>query len=375
MIILESERSDSKVPTVRSGDSATSWHEPPSPPPYSATIASSDDSYQRLHPIGTSSSPPDLPPRCNHLVERKTNQSVSGTWHVDTALIIPDRLLPPITEFDGAWNQDTQKARKAREKEMKKRERSRGTQPPLPPVLEVRPNLMLTSTNGSIKGDVHIVSSDGLTRQTIVVAQGTNGAINLTVNATPDQPLRVYAVSTNGPVTVRIPMSFEGAIMMSTTWGGVKISDGIKAKLMTFSSTSNTTRCFIGDWQAAGFGYTPQSPDPNDDPPLPTVDDATSDPFASWSGPLIRLGSTNGSLSLSFIEESVSASPGGFGRALRNLMGWFGGGGDGHDGHGGGHGPSQTPSGPPPPSSAPGSWPGDVKHPDGKIATPAEDID
>ncbi|KAG8793248.1 hypothetical protein FRC12_003385 [Ceratobasidium sp. 428] len=362
MILPESEQSASKAPTVRSGDSATSWNEPSSPPPYSATIASSDDSYQRHHSLGAPSTHSELPPRCNHLVERKTNYGVSGTWHVDTALIIPDRLLPPITEFDGTWNQDVQKARKAREKEMKKRERGRGTQSPLPPVPEIRPNLMLTTTNGTIKADVHVTSSDGLTRQAIVVAQGTNGGINLTVNASPDQPLRVYATSTNGSVTVRIPQSFEGAVMMSTTWGGVKISDGIKAKLMTFSSTSNTTRCFIGDWQASGFGINPPPPDPNDDPPLPTVDDASSDPFVSWVGPLVHLGSSNGSVSLSFIEESAAVCPGGFARMMRSFMGgWFGGGSDGHDG---GSGSSQAPPRPPP-SSTPGSWPGDKKHPDG----------
>ncbi|KAG8732214.1 hypothetical protein FRC10_001156 [Ceratobasidium sp. 414] len=354
MIIQESERSDSKVPTVRSGGSETSWHEPPTtgtspltPPPR-----------------------PELPPRCNHLVERKTNYGISGTWHIDTALIIPEGLLPPITEFDGSWNQDVQKARKIREKEIKKREK--GKQPALPPVPEVRPNLMLSSTNGSIKGDVHIVSSDGLTRQAIVIAQGTNGAVNLTVNASPDQPLRVYATSTNGAVSVRIPMSFEGAVLMSTTWGGVKISDAIKAKLMTFSSTSNTTRCFIGDWQAAGFGTTPLPPNPNDDPPLPTVDDTSSDPFTNWAGPLIRLGSTNGSVSLSFIEESTLVSPGGFARTMRSFMsGWFGGGG-GNPGSGGGGGPSQIPPRTP---SAPESWPGDVKHPGDKIPIPGGDLD
>jgi hypothetical protein len=106
---------------------------------------------------------------------------VSGTWHVDTALDIPERLLPPPSQFDGSWNQDAQKARKEREKETKKRERERGRYSPLPPMLEVRPNLMLASTNGSIKGDVHLVSSDGLTRQALVIAQGTNGAINLNV--------------------------------------------------------------------------------------------------------------------------------------------------------------------------------------------------
>lgn len=137
----------------------------------------------------------DLPPRCNHLVERKTNGSVSGTWHVDTALVIPEQLLPPITDFDGSWNQDAQKARKEREKELKRRQREGGRRSsgdlfPLPPLVEVRPNLMLGSTNGAINGKVHIVSSDGLMRQAVVVAQGTNGSVSLVVVSLLDRLFR-----------------------------------------------------------------------------------------------------------------------------------------------------------------------------------------
>lgn len=298
---------------------------------------------------------------------------MSGTWHVDTALAIPELLLPPITEYDGSWNQDIQKARKLREKEMKRREKD-GRRSPLPMVPEIRPNLMLGSTNGSIRGDIHIVSSDGLTRQAVIVVQGTNGTISLNIHA-PDHPLRVYATSTNGSVAIRVPMSFEGVITTTTTWGSIKMSDAIKAKLTTFSSTSNTTRGFIGDWSSSLLGLNPQLPSPNDDPPLPNIE---SDPFISWTGPLIHLGSTNGSLSLSFIEEAVPyADPlsfiegmvpsvqNNFSRAVKSwISGLFGGRASANDASG----PQTHPDSHQATSSsgsteprADSSWPGDVK--------------
>lgn len=66
---------------------------------------------------------------------------------------------------------------------MKKQERESGRRASvdLPPLVEVRPNLLLGSTNGAIKGTVHVVSSDGVMRPTTIVAQGTNGSINLVV--------------------------------------------------------------------------------------------------------------------------------------------------------------------------------------------------
>ena len=125
----------------------------------------------------------DLPPRCNHLIERKMNSSISGTWHIDTALVIPERLLPHISDFDGSWNEDVQTARKERLKEIRKREREGGQRSSvdLPPLVEVRPNLMISSTNGAVKGNVQVVSSDGVLRPTTIVAQGTNGSVNLVV--------------------------------------------------------------------------------------------------------------------------------------------------------------------------------------------------
>lgn len=38
----------------------------------------------------------------------------------------------------------------------------------------------------------------------------------------------MHATSINGSVNLRVPASFEGAVIMTTTWGSVKISDAIK---------------------------------------------------------------------------------------------------------------------------------------------------
>ncbi|KAG8751653.1 hypothetical protein FRC11_009180 [Ceratobasidium sp. 423] len=145
------------------------------------------------------------------------------------------------------------------------------------------------------------------------------------IHTPPDQLLRVFASSTNGAINVKIPSSFEGALIMSTTWGSVNLSEAIKAKLTTFSSSSNKSRSFVGDWQAQGFGA---AADPNDDPPLP----GPQDPFAGWTGPLVDISSTNGSISLSYIEEdTTSAHTNNFTRAIQGFMdGWFGRGGQAH---------------------------------------------
>ncbi|KAH7335774.1 hypothetical protein B0J17DRAFT_667720 [Rhizoctonia solani] len=341
MIIPDSEKSESSArsTSARSRTSFGPVDDPPSPPPYSPTITSSHDHYQdgRHSPQPTnfysaSSTQPNLPPRCNYLIDRKNLSSLSGTWHIDTALEIPERLLAPITEFDGRWNREIQQARKARADELRRRQgrMSDSTRAPLAPFVETRPNLMLGATNGAINGDIHVVSGDGLVRQTTLVAEGCNGSISLKIHALSHQLLRVFASSTNGSVSIKIPSSFEGAVVMSTSWGSVNISDAIKAKLTTFSHSSNKSQSFIGDWQAKGFGSTTSSTDPLDDPPLP----GPQDPFAIWTGPLIDISSTNGCVSLSFIEEdAASAFTGHFTKAFQGFMdGWFGRGGNANGG-------------------------------------------
>ncbi|KAG8792641.1 hypothetical protein FRC12_005363 [Ceratobasidium sp. 428] len=296
MIISEPERSESKSPIMGGQDSVVPLREQPlliqSPPSYtSATLAG---------PASTSYPARPSIPRCNHLLERKTHANINGTWHVDASLEIPDSLLPPINEFDGRWNKRAQSTRKAREQA----ERKKTGQPQSPTIPEVRPSLMLVSEYGMVRGEVNVISNDDSMRQAVIVTETRNGSIDLSVNVSPRQSLRIHAYSTYGTVKVWIPSSFNGALIMCTEYGKIKISDGVKAKLTTFSTTSNTSRCFVGDWQSSGFGKAPSSSQPSD---LAT-ESIPTDPFFGWPGSFVDIGSRNGSVSLSFIEEKADAS-------------------------------------------------------------------
>lgn len=107
---------------------------------------------------------------------------------------VPPSLLPPFAAFDGIWNFDVQNARRKRDKEQRKRDgwwskMTSGERPELPRIKEIRPNLMLYSTNGGVSGKVHVVSSDGVMRDSYVVAEGNNGSVGLTV-VSPNPRLR-----------------------------------------------------------------------------------------------------------------------------------------------------------------------------------------
>lgn len=56
-----------------------------------------------------------------------------------------------------------------------------GERPALPMIKEVRPNLMLFSTNGGVSAKVHVVASDGVMRDSFVVADVHNGSVGLSV--------------------------------------------------------------------------------------------------------------------------------------------------------------------------------------------------
>ncbi|CAE6473786.1 unnamed protein product [Rhizoctonia solani] len=333
MILDGSDNSDSKTAqTIRTEGSVA---DPQSPPPYTPSSPFTTSGDQKPLPTPPASSagdyeprlPQGLPPPCNHLIQRRSNDSVKGTWHVDPAMSIPDALLASMEDFDGKWNEADQKARKERNKLEKKGKRRSDNLPAVPNA--IRPNLMLSSDNGSVDAKVHVISSDGEPRTGLIVAEGRNGSVVLDIKTYTPHPLRIYALSENGSVRVRVPSTFEGAVVATSKHGSIKISDPIKNRMTTFSGVADTTRAFIGDWQAAGFGSSPSSSTPgsNDDPPLPST---VSDPFLGWSGPLIHIASRNGSVNLSYSEEARNEEDaGGFSSAFRGFMsGLFGGGGE-----------------------------------------------
>ncbi|KAJ1300503.1 hypothetical protein OPQ81_005316 [Rhizoctonia solani] len=373
MILDGSENGDSKITqTIRSESTEA---DPQTPPPYTPSPRFTNSGDQKPLPTPPHSPPESstsdyeprlpqgLPPPCNHLIQRRSNDSIKGTWHVDPAMSIPDALLASFEDFNGIWNEADQKAQKERKK-LEKKGKGRAENRPLSPNA-IRPNLMLSSSNGSIDAKVHVIPSDGQPRTGLIIAESRNGSIVLDIKTYTPHPLRIYAISENGSVHVRVPDAFEGAVILTSKYGSTKISDPIKSRMTTFSGVSDTTRAFIGDWQGAGFGATTSSSstNPNDDPPLPTT---LSDPFLSWSGPSIHIASRNGSVHLSYYEEVGGDERGiGLSSAFKEFMsGLFRAGGRIQE-KGGCAGPSGTggsfPWGNGPP------W-GDAKYPWGNVA-------
>ncbi|CAE7151632.1 unnamed protein product [Rhizoctonia solani] len=253
---------------------------------------------------------------CNFLSERRKNSSLKGVWHLDTGLPVPESLHPPISEFHGYWNQMDKKSQRVREKARKKHEgggwgRKKSTEPYQPPKLDnegVKPNLMLASNDGGVQADVNVSASDGVARMATIVAESSDGSVKLTINSSPDQSLRVFAISMDGSVRVRIPSTFEGAIWMTTEDGSIHISDGIKPRMTTFSVSNKTARCYLGDWQSTGFGHVGGPSSPRSLEP--------EDPFKSWVGPLVHIYSRDGSVHLAYTGEDTSST---FSKAMRSI--------------------------------------------------------
>ncbi|KAF8601054.1 hypothetical protein BDV93DRAFT_524955 [Ceratobasidium sp. AG-I] len=332
MILSESAQSDIKAPsTVHSGDSEAPLSPPPYDPATAPTQPNSDQKPLPTPPISPASDfasgsivpRADLPPCCNNLIERKKDGRITGIWHVDTSLLIPESLLAPIEDFDGLWNEAQRKARESQTGPQNKDQIRNNTL--LSPRINgsIRPNLMLHSGDGSVNAKVHVVSSDGRTRPVVIVAESRDGSVTLEMRTYSEHSLRIFALSNDGPVRVKVPKSFEGAVIMTTKDGSTGFSDSVKSRLTTFSTASNTTRGFIGDWQSARFG-TARTPSTS---PLESSADASaftvSDPFASWEGPLVHISSKDGSIQLSFSDDEPPAGvgkQGGFSSRFNGFM-------------------------------------------------------
>ncbi|KAG9074244.1 hypothetical protein FRC06_010816 [Ceratobasidium sp. 370] len=176
---------------------------------------------------------------------------------------------------------------------------------------------MLWSKDGGVQAEVNLVS--GTKDMAVIVAESHDGSVKLTVNAATPQPIRIFAISADGSVRVRIPTSFEGAVLMTTEDGSVHISEGVKARLMTFSSTSKCTRAYIGDWKAANFGSPASSPTLSPSSPV-TPGAEPKDPIRSWAGPLIELYAKDGSVHISYTGEDTSST---FSKVMKSIKDGF----------------------------------------------------
>ncbi|KAJ7583793.1 hypothetical protein C8J56DRAFT_192483 [Mycena floridula] len=131
----------------------------------------------------------------------------------------------------------------------------------LPPLLQgetedSRRHLSLETKTGSIQADITLVdklSSDILHKSGRVVMGVKTfgvGAISVQVHAS-DSPTRLrFCLRTStrsGAVTIHLPRSFRGNLIISVPIGVLNVSEDLHAQLTTISEDGHLRRCFVGD--------------------------------------------------------------------------------------------------------------------------------
>ncbi|KAG9098675.1 hypothetical protein FRC07_010604 [Ceratobasidium sp. 392] len=276
----KSDIKDSHFPSTGggSGSNAMVYNRPP---PYAASPRPAN-SY----------SPSEPAQRCNYLLAHNERHSVKGTWLVDTTLVVPESLLPPLSECNGVWNEMDKASIKRRGKDGRRSQN--WIYEPISVHQGVRPNLMLRSRIGRVQGDVYVTSGDGVLKMAVIVAESKEDSAKLQVSSAPNQPLRILAASVESSVHVSVPSTFQGLISMNTDEGRIDISDGVKSRLTAFSSANKSMRGYIGDTQGLNFGNENAS----------SSSSGAQDPFRNWTGSLVQLHAGEGSVHISLIEEN-----------------------------------------------------------------------
>ncbi|TFY60173.1 hypothetical protein EVG20_g7518 [Dentipellis fragilis] len=196
--------------------------EEPHPPPYSPPKSSASPISPPLK------FPIDLPPT-NFLYIFRPLAAIKGEYLLDinaappptNALVKPDQ----IADFDGG--------------------------------LVRKDNLRLESTHSSVEGLVWVASdpvrdgeSENTTRHARIKLLSTHGSVRGTIHADgpgPHRPLlSVVTRSTYGTVTLKLPRSFHGQLILYTIHGRVKLSPELERRAATLSEVDGTRVCFVG---------------------------------------------------------------------------------------------------------------------------------
>ncbi|KAF8918864.1 hypothetical protein CPB85DRAFT_1279114 [Mucidula mucida] len=147
----------------------------------------------------------------NFVYVNRSNSSIKETCAINSALEIPQSLLPPLEAGE-----------------------------------TVRKNVSMISKNGSVNGTIHLLEG-GLRADLLLRSQ--NGSVEARVYRTSrsDPSFRLDVSSQNGGVRVYIPRDFQGPIAITHGNGSVKLSDQVAAATSAFTDVNKVTRCFIGD--------------------------------------------------------------------------------------------------------------------------------
>ncbi|KAF7761902.1 hypothetical protein Agabi119p4_9894 [Agaricus bisporus var. burnettii] len=211
MIILDDKRNEALEAQRLVEEQAN--QEPP--PTYSSLQHSTLASEQSLRPSG-SDNPTNFYSVC------RGHDKVKETVTIDPNLYTPPSLLLPMSPDETE---------------------------------ETRKHVRLESIHGSVNATVNIVPVlRGEKCKIRMFMRSSHGGVFARINGPESRhPFQLVAHSTYGSVTLRLPRSFEGPIMISLRYGSVKFSDEINKHLTTFGEANHVRHCFVGDlsrWHA-----------------------------------------------------------------------------------------------------------------------------
>ncbi|KAJ7624839.1 hypothetical protein FB45DRAFT_924331 [Roridomyces roridus] len=195
------------------------------PPAYDTPFPQGSSSSPPPFPTASSSSPspyypvvPDTVKPTNLLSLSRSTNSVKGTYVIDPRIKIPSTLLPPLT--DG----ETEATRR---------------------------NMSIQTSTGSINVDVFVVGDGCVKRKCALFLKSPYGSISAKLHAAPvgaRPPFTIRAESSNGSITLHLPLSFRGPLTIHTQYGSVRLASSLDAATTTFSEVDGTRRYFVGDF-------------------------------------------------------------------------------------------------------------------------------
>lgn len=233
----------------------------------------------------------------NFLAITRTYDSLKGRYIIDTALDIPESLLPDLGDPEDPKDEERLGAGE-------------------------RPNLTLRGQHASMAADVWIVNSkgeengEGEMKRAFVEVTNAHGSVKLQVvshrplayltitnqrirtsylqAADPvATPFALLVTTDTGSITLYIPRTYTGALTIRKSYGSVKLSPALEARVQTFSDIKGKRVCFVGDFRQAGFGQGGAADKPK------------QEGIAEWRGNAIDVGSVHGSIRVSYVDDET----------------------------------------------------------------------
>jgi len=233
-------------------------------PPSESTELSDDIPPAYLESESSLSRPctiPNLRPS-NFVSLNRANETIKGSWLIDTSLAIPSSFLPPLST-EG-----------------------------------IRNNLAIESKNGGVDADVYLLPTSHSNANTseskfvFIYTQSNNGSVRTrlhdikSVNGETRPAIRFSTRSSNGSIYVQLPRSFCGPIRIRTGHGTTRFSEAVQAHLTPFSDLDHVQRSFLGHFNPSQW-----------------------DIGAPWEGDELSIETKNGSVKVAYDDESETNLP------------------------------------------------------------------